>query len=149
MKINTIAGISIAVLLAGGGLAYVMWPRPPAAPSAAVPQASAEAAMVEVRLPATLSAQAATGQAYYQAVCASCHGVNGAGQAGIGPPLVDTAYAPGHHGDEAFVLAARNGVPAHDWNFGPMLPIAERLTASEIGAIIVYIRSLQRENGIL
>jgi mono/diheme cytochrome c family protein len=48
----------------------------------------------------------------------------------------------------AFVLAARNGVRAHHWPFGDMPPVEERLTDGELGAIVAYVRELQRANGI-
>ena len=106
------------------------------------------APMAEVVVPAELSAQAGQGETYYNAVCASCHGPNAAGQDGIAPPLVHRIYEPSHHGDAAFFLAARNGVRAHHWKFGNMPPVEKPLTDSELGAIIAYVRELQRANGI-
>ncbi len=119
----------------------------PAAASGTTPGASGPA-MVEVVLPAQFSAQASQGETYYNAVCASCHGANAAGQNGIAPPLVHRIYEPSHHGDGAFVVAARNGVRAHHWKFGNMPPVEQPLTDSELGAIIAYVRELQRANGI-
>jgi len=46
------------------------------------------------------------------------------------------------------VLAARNGVRAHHWPFGNMPPVEQRLTDGELGAIVAYVRELQRANGI-
>ena len=71
-----------------------------------------------------------------------------AGQEGIAPPLVHRIYEPSHHGDMAFVLAARNGVRAHHWPFGDMPPVGQPLTDGELAAIIAYVRELQRANGI-
>ena len=109
---------------------------------------SAGAPMAEVVVPVEFSAQAAQGETYYTAVCASCHGANAAGQEGIAPPLVHRIYEPSHHGDMAFVMAARNGVRAHHWSFGNMPPVEQRLTDGELAAIITYVRELQRANGI-
>ena len=110
--------------------------------------AAAGAPMVEVVVPAALSAQAQQGETYFTAACASCHGRDAAGQEGIAPPLVHRIYEPSHHGDMAFVLAARNGVQAHHWPFGNMPPVEKPLTDGELAAIIAYVRELQRANGI-
>ena len=106
------------------------------------------APLAEVKVPASFSNEAATGQTLYTAVCASCHGANAAGQDGVAPPLVHPLYVPSHHGDAAFVVAARNGARQHHWSFGNMPPLEQRLTDAELNAIILYIRELQRENGI-
>lgn len=105
--------------------------------------------MVEVRLPAALSAKAAAGKTYFDAACASCHGANAAGQDGIAPPLVHKIYEPSHHGDAAFLVAVRDGARQHHWLFGSMLPVEQILTDGEIALIILYVRELQRENGIM
>ena len=106
------------------------------------------APLAEVMIPEQLSAKAEAGKTYYAAVCATCHGVNAAGQDGVAPPLVHRVYEPSHHGDMAFVLAARNGVRSHHWRFGNMPPVEQRLTDAELGAIVAYVRELQRANGI-
>lgn len=68
------------------------------------------------------SAQAQQGEVFYTAACASCHGTDANGKEGIAPPLVYRIYEVSHHGEMAFVLAARNGVRAHHWAFGNMPP---------------------------
>nr|WP_245837845.1 cytochrome c [Tropicimonas sediminicola] len=103
--------------------------------------------MVEVQLPVELSADAQLGKAVFDAICADCHGENAAGRHGVGPPLVHKIYEPGHHGDMAFQLAVRTGVRAHHWSFGSMPPV-EGVSDSEIARVTLYIRELQRENGI-
>ena len=106
------------------------------------------APMVNVVVPAELSAQARSGETYYNAVCASCHGADAAGREGVAPPLVHRIYEPSHHADLAFALAARNGVRAHHWRFGNMPPVEQPLSDGELGAIVSYVRELQRANGI-
>ena len=69
--------------------------------------------IVELRIPANLSAEAEIGKRAFEAKCADCHGENAAGQNGVAPPLVHKIYEPSHHSDMAFVLAAKNGVRAH------------------------------------
>ncbi len=106
-----------------------------------------ESAMVEVHLPAELSSSAHMGKRGFDAKCSECHGKNAAGQQGVAPPLIHKIYEPSHHGDVAFLLAAKNGVRAHHWTFGNMPPV-EGLTDAEVVNITLYIRELQRENGI-
>lgn len=105
------------------------------------------APIVEVALPAELSADAQIGKRAFDAKCAECHGANAAGQNGVAPPLVHKTYEPNHHSDMAFVLAAKNGVRAHHWNFGNM-PAVESVTDGDVKMITRYIRELQKENGI-
>ncbi|MCP5072384.1 MAG: cytochrome c [Rhodobacteraceae bacterium] len=108
--------------------------------------ASAGAAMTEVSVP-RLDGQALAGQEVYGKFCAACHGASAAGQVGVAPPLIHKIYEPSHHGDMAFVLAARRGVQSHHWPFGDMPPVAD-ITDEELGQVIAYIRTLQQANGI-
>ena len=151
MTITKTAWLVLAVALAGA-MAWVfvrnLTDPSPNQDARSAPEAPV-AALAQVRLPATLSAEAAGGKTYYDAVCASCHGANAAGQNGIAPPLVHKIYEPSHHGDAAFLVAVRNGARQHHWSFGSMLPIQQKLTDGEIAAITLYIRELQRENGIM
>ena len=103
--------------------------------------------IVTVHVPDTLSEQAQLGQKTYEANCVSCHGRNAAGQDGVAPPLVHILYEPGHHDDESFQRAVAQGVRAHHWRFGDMPPV-EGLTRHDVAAIVVYVRELQRANGI-
>lgn len=105
------------------------------------------AAMVAVAVPETLSANAKIGKLAFDAKCAVCHGANAAGQDGVAPPLVHKIYEPSHHGDAAFLLAAKNGVRAHHWRFGNMPPV-EGVTDGDVKMIVAYVRELQRANGI-
>jgi mono/diheme cytochrome c family protein len=131
------AGVALAVVWGGADEAAVPGPGQGAATGAA---------MVAVRLP-ELSATARLGQQAFAENCAGCHGAGAAGQQGVAPPLIHRIYEPGHHGDMAIVLAAQRGVRAHHWRFGDMPPVPG-LTERELGAIVVYIRELQRANGI-
>jgi len=87
----------------------------------------------------------AAGEALYQANCASCHGVDLRGTS-TGPSHLSIVYEPNHHGDVAFVLAAKNGVQAHHWQFGNMEPVPG-LSDEDLEAIVAYVRSIQREEG--
>lgn len=86
------------------------------------------------------------GKMSYDRYCASCHGVNAIGT-DKGPTFLHRVYHPGHHGDGAFFLAPKNGVRAHHWRFGDMPPVKE-VSESQIEKIIVYVRSLQKANGV-
>jgi cytochrome c len=103
------------------------------------------AALGSVNLP-VLSNIASAGKDAFDANCASCHGVNGAGS-DQGPPLIHDIYNPGHHDDASFFRAAMRGVPRHHWTFGDMPPQPE-VTREEIAAIVRYIREVQQANGI-
>ncbi len=103
--------------------------------------------IVAVNLPTTLGEKERIGKTAYEAVCSACHGANGQGRKDIAPPLIHKIYEPSHHGDMAFVLAAKNGVPSHHWNFGNM-PAVEGVTQADVLNVVAYIRLLQRENGI-
>ena len=110
-------------------------------------QVETGAPIADVAVPASIDGQAALGETAFNAVCADCHGQNAAGQNGVAPPLVHKIYEPSHHGDMAFQLAVQNGVRSHHWKFGNMPPISG-LTKSDVGNIVAYVRTLQRENGI-
>lgn len=86
------------------------------------------------------------GRELYGANCASCHGARGQGTE-QGPPHVHRIYEPSHHGDAAFLIAVRQGVRPHHWDFGSMPPI-EGLSDEDVADIVAYVRQLQREAGI-
>lgn len=87
----------------------------------------------------------AAGDPLYQATCASCHGSDLRGT-DIGPSHLSVVYEPNHHGDIAFVLAARNGVQQHHWRFGDMAPVPG-LSDADLEAIVAYVRENQRTFG--
>ena len=136
---RTVLLAAIAAIATGG--AWWLWGQ-----SDAMPAEEGEA-LVDVTLPATLSSEAKAGQQAFAANCASCHGTDAEGRAGIAPPLIHKIYEPSHHGDMAFVLAARNGVRAHHWPFGNMAPVPG-LTDPELAGIIRFVREVQVANGI-
>ncbi|MEK9722942.1 MAG: cytochrome c [Rhodospirillaceae bacterium] len=86
------------------------------------------------------------GKMAYDAHCAACHGLNAVGT-DKGPTFLHRVYHPGHHGDAAFFLAPRRGVRAHHWPFGNMPPVAG-VTDAQIEKIVLYVRALQKANGI-
>ncbi len=130
--------ITAAVVAVGlGGYFYVNQPSQPQGEGAP---------LVKVAIPNFTKAQQ-IGAVAYGENCASCHGKNGAGQEDVAPPLIHKIYEPNHHGDQAFFLAAQNGVRAHHWPFGNMPPV-EGITQQEVASIVEYVRALQRANGI-
>ena len=95
---------------------------------------------------ATSPPEVAQGKTLFEQNCSVCHGPAGDGTT-LGPPLVHIIYEPNHHGDAAFLLAARNGVRAHHWRFGDMPPLPA-VTDQMVVEIVGYIRWLQRQVGI-
>jgi len=98
-----------------------------------------------VELP-TLSSAARAGRAAFDANCAKCHGENGSGST-EGPPLINTIYNPGHHPDEAFQRAVRQGVRQHHWPFGDMPP-QPQVSDEQLAEIVRFVREVQEANGI-
>ncbi len=86
------------------------------------------------------------GRMNYDAFCASCHGETARGT-DKGPTFISRIYHPGHHGDQAFILASKNGAKAHHWPFGDMKPV-EGVNDSQLKLILDYIRAVQRVNGV-
>ena len=134
--------VSLAAVLAVAVAAVVVGVAGPA-PTGAAAAPDAPHALVRPRL----SMRAEIGKAAYDGVCAACHGADAAGT-DQGPPFVHPIYNPGHHADEAFFRAARDGVRAHHWRFGDM-PAQPDVSERTVAAIIVYIREMQRANGIV
>lgn len=93
-----------------------------------------------------LTAEAQAGRSLFAAKCSECHGSNGEGSAS-GPPLIHKIYEPGHHGDEAFQRAVKLGVRAHHWSFGDMSKV-EGVSRCDVEKILVFVRAVQRHNGI-
>jgi mono/diheme cytochrome c family protein len=129
-------GKIVILLILGGGVGIIAY-------NAFRGGAQVDAAVVE---PATLSPVAAAGKALFETNCATCHGATANGT-DHGPPFVNDIYNPGHHADEAFIVAARNGVRAHHWRFGNMPPV-QGVTDADVSAIVRYVREVQEANGI-
>ena len=93
-----------------------------------------------------LSAEAKMGEMAFATSCTECHGKNASGT-DKGPSLVNQIYRPVHHGDFSFVRAVTLGVPQHHWLFGNMPP-QPQVGRREIDQIVVYLRELQKANGV-
>jgi len=93
-----------------------------------------------------LSSAASKGQIVFNTTCASCHGVNASGGVS-GPPLIHNIYNPGHHGNQSFINAVRNGVRRHHWNFGDMPP-QKHVAFGDMVFLMKFIREVQQQNGI-
>jgi len=135
-----VRNIALAVVLLGAAIFIYRGLATPAAKPTGV-------AMANVMVP-DLSSAAREGEILFNRSCADCHGKNAAGQDGIAPPLIHKIYEPNHHADASFHLAAKNGARAHHWQFGDMPPV-EGITDPDLDKIVVYVRELQRANGIL
>ena len=93
-----------------------------------------------------LSAEEKEGNKLFEENCIACHGRHATGS-DQGPPLVHRIYEPNHHGDIAFQLAVKRGVRSHHWQFGDMAPV-EGVSDNDVRRITLYVRALQRANGI-
>jgi mono/diheme cytochrome c family protein len=98
-----------------------------------------------IGIPVQNSDLVAAGDVLYQVNCAQCHGSDLRGT-DKGPSHLSIVYVPGHHGDQAFVVAARVGVRAHHWDFGNMAPV-EGLSDDDLVAITAFVRENQRIEG--
>lgn len=87
----------------------------------------------------------ADGATVYAARCASCHGDDLQGT-DKGPSQLSIVYEPGHHGDDAYRSAIRNGATAHHWGFGDM-PAIDNITDDQVELVIAYIRGEQERRG--
>ena len=92
------------------------------------------------------SPDAKRGEVVFGNFCSECHGRNASGT-DKGPPLLNRIYAPSHHGNVSFVRAVTLGARQHHWLFGNMPPLPQ-VERKEIDLIIIYIRELQKANGI-
>ena len=101
---------------------------------------------VDVKVGA-LSASAQKGQLVFNSTCAACHGNNGEGSL-QGPPLIHALYNPGHHSNQSFYSAVRNGVQQHHWPYGNM-PTQDGVGFSDMAAIVKFVREVQQQNGIV
>ncbi len=151
MTIRRIPGfwsVGAALLFSLTGVACT---TPESGPQSAPEPQSAPAPVDETQvllreLAATSPPEVAQGKTLCEQNCSVCHGPAGDGTT-LGPPLVHIIYEPNHHGDAAFLLAARNGVRAHHWRFGDMPPLPA-VTDQMVVEIVGYIRWLQRQVGI-
>jgi mono/diheme cytochrome c family protein len=127
-----IGGAAVAIAIAGA----LVFLRPTTEPSR----------HSDVMAPTSLSAAGQSGAKKFASSCASCHGERAAGS-DRGPPLIHKIYEPSHHGDRNFLIAVRNGVRQHHWNFGNMPP-QPGVSNADVAEIVTYVRALQRANGI-
>jgi len=108
----------------------------------AAPGALGQGAVSEPKL----TGKVMLGKMAFVKYCAQCHGDKGQGT-DKGPTFLHRVYHPGHHADQAFFLAAKNGARAHHWKFGNMKPV-EGINDAQLANVVKYVRALQKANGI-
>jgi mono/diheme cytochrome c family protein len=140
-----LGGLAVLALLLApatgqAGQAPVLAQGQPASPTTVGTRAG-----VTTSTAAGLSELEARGRELYLNQCASCHGADLRGT-DRGPSHLSIVYEPGHHSDESFRAAIRDGAPQHHWRFGDMPPV-EGLDDAEIDAVIAYVREVQEREG--
>ena len=135
-----------ACAIAATGAYFTLRPEPLPAQATGSSSPTTGGALVTIQMP-PIEGNAAIGQRIFETTCTGCHGSNGTGVDGAGPPLIHRVYEPSHHGDEAFQRAVAYGVQSHHWPFGNM-PAVEGLTRGDVAMVVAYIREIQRANGI-
>ncbi len=137
--------LGACVVAAAGAYAYLR-PHSASTDDTANTAPTEGSAIVSIEMP-PIEGNAAIGQRIFATTCATCHGENGVGVEGSGPPLIHEIYRPNHHADEAFQRAVATGVRSHHWPFGNMPPV-EGMTRGDVAMVVAYIREIQRANGI-
>jgi mono/diheme cytochrome c family protein len=105
----------------------------------------ASAAMLESYQPKSGAAAAlAQGKKTYEAICGTCHGVDGLGKPGQAPPLAGSEWvnAKGHNRLAHIPLAGISGtlsVAGKDWNL-PMAAMGAALSDADLANVLTYIR---------
>jgi mono/diheme cytochrome c family protein len=106
----------------------------------------ASAAMLESYQPKSGAAAArAQGKKIFEAICGTCHGVDGLGKPGQAPPLAGSEWvnAKGHNRLAHIPLAGISGtisVAGKDWNL-PMAAMGAALSDADLANVLTYIRS--------
>jgi mono/diheme cytochrome c family protein len=106
----------------------------------------ASAAMLESYQPKSGAAAArAQGKKNFEAICGTCHGVDGLGKPGQAPPLAGSEWvnAKGHNRLAHIPLAGISGtlsVAGKDWNL-PMAAMGAALSDADLANVLTYIRS--------
>lgn len=100
----------------------------------------------EQDVPLTQEQLVARGRQVYAGTCATCHGDALKGSS-MAPSLLQAPFAPDQTPDSAFANAIQNGVPQKRFAKGPM-PAQPSVAPKDIPAVVAYVRSVQRDNGI-
>jgi mono/diheme cytochrome c family protein len=106
----------------------------------------ASAAMLESYQPKSGAAAArAQGKKNFEAICGTCHGVDGLGKPGQAPPLAGSEWvnAKGHNRLAHIPLAGISGtlsVAGKEWNL-PMAAMGAALSDTDLANVLTYIRS--------
>ena len=98
---------------------------------------------VEV-IPLTADEQAifAMGKALYPATCGACHQLNGMGQDGLAPPLVDSEWATGSEARAIrIVLQGVSGpIDVNGKTYNLLMPGLQTFTDEQLSSLLTYVR---------
>jgi len=106
--------------------------------------AVAEAAQSKAAGTLTPEQQSKAGQALYAGTCSVCHQDNGAGLAGVFPPLAKSDYLTARSNQEliAIVLNGLTGpVKVNGQDYNSVMPPMSQLTDDEIANILTYVHT--------
>ena len=85
------------------------------------------------------------GRVAFASDCAGCHGRLARGTA-RGPDLIRPEYGPAAVSDDRFRRAVRRGTPAVNGSAG--MPAVHGVPERRLGQMTVFLREMQRANGI-
>lgn len=130
--------IALVSVMLGWATGYLMAARPDADPGVGDQRWSTTAA------PSTATVATADGATLYASHCASCHQPNGAGLAGVFPPLAGSEWVQG--GEDTLLQIVLHGVSgpievAGQRYQGTMPAFGARLQDAEIAALATHLRS--------
>jgi nitrite reductase (NO-forming) len=114
---------------------------------------AAVAAAAEAAAAGTLSKdqQIAAGRALYAGTCSVCHQDNGAGLAGVFPPLAQSDWLAAHSAEES-IAAVLNGltgpVTVNGREYNSVMPPMSQLTDDEIAHILTYVQNSWSNPGV-
>jgi mono/diheme cytochrome c family protein len=137
--------VALVVLTAcGGGDAAEDTPEQTPAEQPATPPAQPA---TNVQLPEGVTAEMVTAgsQIFNQQVCFTCHGINGQGTAGLGPPLNDQTWINIDGEYTSIVEVVKTGVPQPKEHPAAMPAMGGlQLTDQQVNEVAAYVYSISR-----
>lgn len=137
------AAALVVLTACGGGDAAEDTPEQTPAEQPATPPAPA----TNVQLPEGVTAEMVTAgsQIFNQQICFTCHGLNGQGTAGLGPPLNDQTWINIDGEYSSIVEVVKTGVPTPKEHPAAMPAMGGlQLTDEQVNEVAAYVYSISR-----